>query len=140
MSSTTEVRYGVLQNIKDCGEPDCPNDGRRRHSHALNPRGEALKSIEMTVWRALQLIEAFDELGKDQDWTDVKGSVYRRVIGERYDYPRMIEETWKRYKDGTLYRQVLELADNLAMDGLSKERRKELRSGLTKIGKRLDSR
>lgn len=102
----------------------------------LNPRAQATKANEMAVRRSLELIEEFDKLGSDQDWLDVPGSAYRRIIGNRYEYPALLSECWTRYKKGTIYREVLDLAENLPQSVLEKE---ELKNGLDKISDRLHS-
>jgi hypothetical protein len=115
----------------------------------LNPRAQATKSMEMTVLRALQLIEAFDALEEGQDWTDVPNPTYRRIIGPRYEHGRMLEEVYNRWKSGTLYREVLALYANLPPDiwnakpGDTRDRQKELkwrRDGINRINLELDSR
>ena len=96
----------------------------------LNPRSEAVKNLEMTVLRALQLIEAFDALEEGEDWTDVPNATYRNIIGPRYQHGRMLEECWNRHQRGTLYRQVLDLFENLP---LAAQKRKEIASGIKSI-------
>jgi hypothetical protein len=103
----------------------------------VNPKSQTAKGIEMTVLRALELIEAFDALEDGADWTAVPGATYRRIIGEQYKHGRVLEECWKRYQDGTLYRQVQDLAANLPPSALG---RKEIADGLARINARPDSR
>ena len=79
----------------------------------LNPRSAAATQLRMTVQRAVELVEAFDELTAGQDWQDVPGTTYRRIIGERYMFSRMLEECWNRYKNGTLFGEIADLAANL---------------------------
>lgn len=102
----------------------------------LNPRKQATKALEMTVRRALELIEEFEKLEDGLDWQDVPGSAYRRIIGERYEYGRLLEEVWNRYQGGTLYYEVLDLAENLPPSVLKK---KEIKNGLDSIRDRLAS-
>ena len=102
----------------------------------LNPRSEAVKNLEMTVLRALQLIEAFDALEEGEDWTDVPNATYRNIIGPRYQHGRMLEECWNRHQRGTLYRQVLDLFENLPP---AAQKRKEIQDGIRSINARLDS-
>lgn len=100
----------------------------------LNPKAQAVKANEMTVRRALELIEEFDKLDDGLDWQDVPGAAYRRIIGARYEYGRLLEEVWNRYQGGTLYYEVLDLAENLPPSVLKK---KEVSDGLRKIRQRI---
>jgi hypothetical protein len=102
-----------------------------------NPRSLTVKGMEMTVLRALQLIDAFEALEPGQDWTDVPGPAYRKIIGERYEYPALLSECWERFKRGTLYREVLDLAANLPPASLE---RKDIADGLQRIRKSQDGR
>lgn len=101
----------------------------------LNPRAQAVKSLESTVLRCLQLIDAFDALESGLDWTDVPGGTYRKVLGNRYEYPRILEEVYKRWKSGRIYTEVLDLYENLPP---AAQKRKEIQVGIRKIRKRLD--
>ena len=104
----------------------------------LNPRSQAVKSLETTVIRCLGLIEAFDLLEKGQDWSYVPSATYRRVIGnDHYQSWNMIAEVFKRWQDGTLYRQVLDLFENLPPEA---QKRKEIQIGIRSINARLDGR
>jgi hypothetical protein len=103
----------------------------------VNPRSATAKGLEMTTLRALQIIEAFEALDVGQDWRDVPASAYRQIIGEGYKWGRMLEECWNRYEDGTLYRQVLDLFENLPPTA---QQRKEIADGITRINSRSDSR
>jgi hypothetical protein len=103
----------------------------------LNPRAQAVKSLETTIVRALALIEEFDKLEPDQDWSDVPGAAYRRIIGERYEYGRLLEEVYNRWKGGTLYREVLDLYENLPP---AAQERKEIKNAISGVIARLDSR
>ena len=126
--------------IKACNVTECENDDKGYHYHRLNPRGQAMKSLEMTVTYAIGFIEAFDLLEKGEDWTDVPSKTYRKLIGDRYHYPAMFEELWKRYQNRALHQEVVDLAANLIMEDLSPTRRKEIQDGLNRIHKSLDSR
>ena len=95
-----------------------------------NPRSQTVKSMEMTVLRAIQLIAAFEALDSDQDWWDVPGSTYRKIIGERYEYPLLLSVCFDRWKRGTLYQEVLDLAANLPPASLERE---EIKDGLQSI-------
>lgn len=99
-----------------------------------NPRSQTVKSMEMTVLRAIQLIAAFEALDSDQDWWDVPGSTYRKIIGERYEYPLLLSVCFDRWKRGTLYQEVLDLAANLPPASLERE---EIRDGLERISAKL---
>ncbi len=126
--------------IKECNVPKCENDDKRFHYHRLNPRGQTMKSLEMTVTYAIGFIEAFDLLEKEEDWQDVPSKTYRKLIGDRYQYPAMFEELWKRYKNRGLHQEVVDLAANLIMEDLPSVRRKEIQSGLNRINQELDRR
>ena len=99
----------------------------------VNPRSAAAKGMEMTVLRAIQLIDAFEALEQGQDWSDVPGSTYRKIIGERYEYPLLLSICWERFKSGTLYREVLDLAANLPPASLERE---EIRDGIERINQK----
>lgn len=101
-----------------------------------------------TVRRALAFIDVFERWEERfnksgyqgvQDWRDIDPSEWRNILSDGnnkwYDVqPLMeIEELWKRYKSGKLVEQVLELAENLPMDKLSKTARKEIEDGLARI-------
>jgi hypothetical protein len=104
----------------------------------LNPRAQAVKSLEMTVVRCLQLIEVWDKLPKGGDWADTEMSDYRRILGNgHYAQRAAIVEMFRRYKDGTLHREVLDLAANLPPSVLE---RKEIRLGVDRIKSGSDSR
>jgi len=103
----------------------------------INPKSQAAKGLEMTVMRCLQLIEAFDALGEGEDWTDVPNATYRKIIGERYMFARMLEEVFNRYKSGRIYTEVTDLAANLPPAALE---RKEIKDGLHRISQATDSR
>ena len=102
----------------------------------INPNSVASKSLEMTVLRALQLIEAFDALGEGEDWTDVPNATYRNIIGPRYLHGRMLEECWNRHQRGTLYAECLALYENLPP---AAQKRKEIQDGKRRIDARLNS-
>lgn len=102
----------------------------------LNPRSQSVKQLEMTLLRAFQLIDAFDKLEDGQDWTDVPGSTYRKIIGERYEYPRLLEVVYERWRSGRLYSECLDLAANLPPAVLE---RKEIADGLDRLSARIDN-
>lgn len=79
----------------------------------LNPRSAAVTQLRMTVQRALDLVAAFDELKPEMDWRDVPGPTYRRIIGERHQFSRMLEGCWNSYKTGSFFTEILDLAANL---------------------------
>ena len=79
----------------------------------LNPRSKAVTEMRKTVERALDLKEAFDAVPEGQDWMDVGGATYRRIIGERYQHSPMLAECWRRYRAGTFAGEILALAGNL---------------------------
>ncbi len=103
----------------------------------VNPRSAAAKGMEMPVLRGLQLIAAFDSLEKGQDWSDVPGATYRKIIGERYEHGTLLSECWNRYERGTLYREVLDLYENLPP---SSRERQEISDGIASISAQLGSR
>src|SRR3990167_1727409 len=83
----------------------------------LNPRSVAVKSLETTVIRCLQLIEEFDKLQAGYDWMGVPMAKYRTILGnDHYNHRNMIAEVFKRYQGATLYREVLDLFKNLPLD------------------------
>ncbi len=103
----------------------------------LNPRSTAVKTIEMAVVRTLGLIGAFDELDKGEDWTDVPPATYRRVLGkDGYRSRFVIAEVWKRYKEKTIYSEIMDLYANLPP---SAQKRKEIKSGIANVRSKLDS-
>lgn len=109
-----------------------------RVAHHVNPRGQAVKSTEMTVRRALALIEVFDNLPDGaKDWQDADPKDLRKAMGDDQFDPRqaVYPELWERYKDGSLHEQVIALADNLVLEDLSKKARKEIEDGLNRITK-----
>ena len=95
------------------------------------------KQAEMTVRRGLILFEAFEELERGQDWTDVPNQTYRKVWDEGLRTSRYAEviELWERYKNRRLHQEVLDLAANIEMDELSKKARAEIEKGLARIEK-----
>jgi len=104
----------------------------------LNPRAQAVKGMEMTVLRALQIITVFDDLNKGQDWSDVPNKSWRKILGgKHYEERALINEMWVRYKDKSLHQQVLDLHENLPP---TVQKRKEIKNGITAIRERLDSR
>jgi hypothetical protein len=129
--------------ITDCDIEGCRHDRKREHYHTLNPRGQAMKEVEMTIVRALALIEEFDALverfKKEADYTVLSPASYRKALGEYNPLGMEIRELWERYKSRTLHRQVLELAENLVLEDLDAARRKEIKSGLRRISQTLDS-
>jgi hypothetical protein len=105
----------------------------------LNPRSQAVKTNEMTVLRVLGLIELWDdEIIRDRfhgwnDWTDIDPKKYYKILGERsYSNQAVLIEAFKRYKDKTLHRQVLDLYDNLPPKA---QQRKEIKNGIANINK-----
>lgn len=103
----------------------------------LNPRGKTIKTSEMTVRRALAIIEVFDNAPEGtRDWSELDPKDLRNAadLQDTFIYSQAIwPELWKRYKDGSLHRQTLELAENLPMEDLSKKARKEIEDGLNRI-------
>ena len=100
----------------------------------LNPKSQVVKGMEMTVLRCLQIIEAFDALEKGQDWADVPGPTYRKILGtDHYQQRAVIIEMFKRFQSGTLYREVLDLHSNLPP---AAQARKEIKDGITRISAR----
>ena len=114
----------------------------------ITPGKHAVKNPEMAVRRALAFYEVFERWEERfkssgyqgvQDWRDIDPSEWRKIMSDGnnkwYDVqPLMeLEELWKRFKSGELARQVLELAENLPMDKLSKKSRKEIEDGLARI-------
>ena len=108
----------------------------------------------MTVIRGLALIKLWDEeIHRDRDfgwndWTDVTPAKYFKILGERaYSVDAILIEAFKRYKDGTLHRQVLDLYEGLP-DGIWKQKRndnpkrklelKGRRDGIDAIREKLD--
>lgn len=116
--------------------------------HHLSPRKHAVKNVEMTVRRVLQLIRVFEEwearfnksgIRAVQDWRDIDPSEYRGILGDDHYgiQPRMeLEELWKRYKSGRIYDEVLDLADNLILEKLpDNDKTKEMKRDLARIRK-----
>ena len=105
-------------------------------SKELGPRKQAVKSLEMTVRRALAVIKVFDELPKGStDWTDADPRDLRNALGDEVFNPTMsvLPELWKRYKDGRLQEQVLELVANIVLESLPKKTRKEIEDGIARF-------
>lgn len=103
----------------------------------LSPRSQAVKSLEMTVRRALAIIDVFDNRPETaKDWTDCEPKALRNALGDDEFNPQqaILPELWKRYLDRTLHRQTADLAANLDFDSLSKKSRKEIEDGLSKLG------
>lgn len=104
---------------------------------------QASKQIEMTVVRALWLIDAFDQVVEEHktpgwptprvDWRDVPMATYRKIFGDKKNSEFVMDELWTRWKEGRMQRSVLDLAANLDMDTLTKKRRKEIERGLARI-------
>jgi hypothetical protein len=103
-----------------------------------------MKQLEMTVLRAIQVVDAFDKLDENhtpgwpipkQDWRDVPMATYRKIFGDAKGREFMLETLWDRYKDGSLQRNTIELAANLDMDLMTKKRRKEIEDGLSRLDK-----
>jgi hypothetical protein len=102
----------------------------------LNPRSQAVKGIEMAIIRCLGLIEAFEELDKSQDWTDVEMSRYRKILGnDHYHQRNVIAECYNRFRRGTIYGEVLSMYENLPPDT---QKRKEVKDGIERIRTVLD--
>lgn len=127
--------------IEDCGIKNCRYDEKRAHHHTPNPKGQAMKAVEMTIRRCLEIIKVFDEIPKGEDWTVARPIDYRKAFGDANFDPSaaVIPELWTRYQDGRLFHQVLDLAENLVMEDLSKSSRKVIKNGLNSIRQRLDS-
>lgn len=106
-------------------------------SKHTNPRGQAAKTTEMTVRRALAIIQVFDNPPAGaKDWTDYNPKDIKNAMGsDRFDPTQaVIVELWARYKDKRLHQQVRDLADNLDMDSLSKKARTEIEKGMKTCG------
>lgn len=122
--------------IKECGEKKCKMRDKGWHYHRPNPRGQAVKVLEMTVRRALQIYKVFDELPPEaKDWTDAEPKDLRKALGDdAFDPTLAIWPTlWERYKKGTLQREIEEMVENLNMEDLSKASRKEIKDGLSRF-------
>ena len=103
----------------------------------LNPRSQAVKSLETTVLRCLQLIEEFDKLQAGDDWMGVPMAKYRTILGnDHYNHRNMIAEVFKRYQGATLYKEVLDLFENLPP---AAQKRKEIADGIRGVRKAIDS-
>ena len=114
----------------------------------IGGRKHAVKNVEMTVRRALRFIQLFEEWEERfnksgrrgvQDWRDIDPKEYRKIYGDDYmevSPQNQLEELWERYKSGSLYREVQELADNLVLEDLSKTARRQIENGLVHIRKR----
>ena len=90
-----------------------------------------MKGIEMAIIRCLGLIEAFEELDKSQDWTDVEMSRYRKILGNgHYQERNVITECYNRFRRGTLYREVLDMYENLPP---AVQKRKEVSDGIKRV-------
>lgn len=95
-----------------------------------------MKTVEMTIRRALAIIKVFDELPPEaKDWTDAQPKDLRNALGDDTFIPALAlwSELWRRYKNGTLQTGVLELWDNLNAEDLSKKARKEIEDGLSRL-------
>lgn len=125
--------------IKDCAIKDCPQDGKRQHYHQLNPNSQAVKSIEMTIRRALDLLLVFDTEVIDDDLSTVPPSKWKKIYGDGwYNEPevRNMMELYRRYQTKTFHQQVIDMAAMLPADVRA---RKEIKGGLTRIRKQLNS-
>lgn len=103
----------------------------------LNPRGQAVKTTEMTVRRALAIIRVFDSKPPDgKDWTDCEPKDIRNALGDEVFNPNqaVLTELWARYVDGRLHQQTKDLAANLDLSKLSKKARKEIEDGINRLG------
>ena len=109
----TYVRCGLAKR-----KPHLCVDGTtcRHTSNDLNPAGQPVKVLEMTLVRALKMIHMFDALEDDEDWTDLTNQELRKVFQFHYAEHRQIEEMWKSYQSGSLAQQVLDLYENLPKD------------------------
>lgn len=125
-----------------------PNAKPSHMGHELSPRAHAMKHVEMTVRRALQLIKVFEEWEERfnrsgyqgvQDWRDIDPAEFRKVLGDDHygiQHTMELEELWKRYKNGKIYDQVLDLAENLVIEKLPKNSNtKEMIRDLDRIRK-----
>ncbi len=124
--------------IKECGVKKCKMKDKGWHFHKPNPRGQAMKGTEMTVRRALAIIDVFDNLPPEaKDWTDAEPKDLRKAMGDDSFDPSLNiwPELWERYKDGRLQQSVIELVDNVNMEDLSKAARKEIEDGIARISK-----
>lgn len=86
----------------------------------------------MTVRRALAIYFAFEGI---EDWTELDLKTWRLAFGSVNPHGRELPELWDRYKAGTLAEQIIALADNLVMEDLSKEARKEIQDGIRRLRK-----
>lgn len=124
--------------IKDCAVAQCKNDRSRYHYHTINPRTQSVKTVEMTVIRAIMFVDAFEaweaEHGKMKTWEDMDPAAFRKIYEDGwYTRTAEIEELFKRYKSGRLQREIVELAENLVLDDLSKERRKVIKDAIRRF-------
>lgn len=120
--------------------------------HALSPRVHAMKQSEMTARRALKIIQVFEKwearfqsngVQGVQDWRDIDPKEFRKIYDDdRYGVqPQMeLDELWRRYKNGRLYDEVLELAENLVIEKLPDNKHtKEMKDALNRISQRRPS-
>jgi hypothetical protein len=127
-----------MENIVRCGVKNCPHDRKRAHNHKPNPNAGGWKGMEMAVLRTLLLIDAFDALEKGQDWTDVPMPAYRKILGnDHYQQRNVVAEVYRRWKDGRIYAEVLDLHANLPP---AAQARKEIKDGVHRINARLAGR
>jgi hypothetical protein len=95
-----------------------------------------MKGPEMTVLRTVRLVEAFDDVPKGGDWRDVPTKTYKNILGDdHYQMRNVLDELWKRYKSGTLFREITDLARNLPLKDIKKEnpeRAKEIQRGIAR--------
>lgn len=90
----------------------------------LNPKGKAVKTNEMTVRRALQIIELWDEhIVRDSfhgwpNWDDIPNlGKYNDILGDKaYSLTGLLNELFARYRDKSLHRQVVDLFETLPTD------------------------
>ena len=102
-----------------------------------------MKSVEMTVRRALLVVKGFDEIverfGPDADWSVLRRSTWNQAFGSVDRASRELPELWSRYESGKLFEEILRLAENLNLEALSPKVRKEMNADLDKLRKRIDS-
>ena len=119
----------------------------RHTSDDLNPAGQPVKVLEMTLVRALKMIEMFTALEDDENWTDIPNKELRKVFQFHYAEHRQIEEMWRSYQSGSLQQQVLDLYENLPKDiwkikgNYNPARKRELkgrRDGIATLRKEVD--
>lgn len=144
MTATTRPSGPHFTYTDDEGNETYETIGARKH---------AVQHVEMTVRRAILFFDLFEKWTKrfkdsgwqgTQDWRNIDPAEYRKILdsgdNKWYDVQPLleIEELWIRYKNGRLAREILELAENLVLEDLSKKSRKEITNGLNRVRKATD--